>query len=188
MDSQPDVDYRQVFMLAPVGQCISRWRVIVQANARLESIFRYPPGQLNGTSFDALYPNSREGSRTGQRTPPPSLSANGVYACERIMQRLDGELFWCRLIGRSLTPAEPHAIGIWTFEDLSSRIPAPPDLAERERAIALMIAQGKTSKMIAGELNLSPRTVEMYRSRLLAKLAAGTSADLAGLLTGPGAR
>lgn len=41
------------------------------------------------------------------------------------MKRLDGaargELFWCHVSGRALNPAEPHAAGIWAFEDLSPK-------------------------------------------------------------------
>jgi DNA-binding CsgD family transcriptional regulator len=185
MDVQPQLDYRQAFMSAPAGLCVSRRRVIVQANARLESILRYPPGQLNNTSFDALYPTQREMMR-GTEGATAALNARGIYACERIMKRLDDELFWCRLIGRSLTPAEPLALCIWTFEDLSTRHPVSPDLSDREREIALLIAEGKTSKMVARHLNLSPRTVEMYRSRLMAKFSTTTSSGLAGKLMRPG--
>ncbi|AOB29407.1 hypothetical protein AKI39_00115 [Bordetella sp. H567] len=185
MDVQPQLDYRQVFTLAPAGLCISQWRVIAQANARLESIFRYPPGQLNDTDFDALYPTGRDVAR-GAEGAATALNARGIYACERIMKRLDGELFWCRLIGRSLTPAEPLASCIWTFEDLSAPHPVSPALSDREREIALLIAEGKTSKMVARHLNLSPRTVEMYRSRLMAKFSSNTSSGLAGRLMRPG--
>lgn len=178
METPPEVDYKQAFMLAPAGLCVSHWRVIRHANARLESIFRYPPGQLNGTSFDALYPaRGQPVHATGH--PTLSLSANGLYACERVMKRLDGELFWCRLVGRSLTPMDPQATSLWTFEDLSVRHPISPDLSDREREIALLIAEGQTSKMVARRLNLSPRTVEMYRSRLMAKFSATTYSALA---------
>ncbi|ARP79379.1 hypothetical protein CAL12_00110 [Bordetella genomosp. 8] len=184
MDVQPQLDYRQAFMQAPAGLCVARWRIIQQANSRLEAIFRYPPGTLNETSFDALYPARRDAVRAtdGART---AMNAHGIYACERIMKRLDGDLFWCRLIGRSLTPADPLALCIWTFEDLSTRHPVTPDLSDREREIALLIAEGKTSKMVARQLNLSPRTVEMYRSRLMAKFSATTFSGLAGKLMWP---
>lgn len=185
MDVQPQLDYKQVFMLAPAGLCVSRWRVIAHANARLEAIFRYPPGQLNDTSFDALYPSGRDVARASE-SAGSALNARGIYACERIMKRLDGELFWCRLIGRSLTAGDPLASCLWTFEDLSVPHPVSPSLTDREREIALLIAEGKTSKMVARHLNLSPRTVEMYRSRLMAKFSTTTSSALAGRLMRPG--
>jgi DNA-binding CsgD family transcriptional regulator len=60
-----------------------------------------------------------------------------------------------------------------------------PDLSDREREIALLIAGGKTSKMVARQLNLSPRTVEMYRSRLMQKFSAATSSALTSRLMRP---
>jgi PAS domain S-box-containing protein len=177
MGKQPEIDYRQAFMLAPIGMCVSQWRVIRQANVKLEIIFRYPAATLAGASFEALYPTHQEFERTGERLTPV-LTATGLYADERIMKRHDGELFWCRVTGRTLTPEEPHAAGIWTFEDLSAKRPVAKGLSAREREIATLIAEGKTSKLIARQLGLSPRTVEMYRARLMAKYAASTSAGL----------
>jgi two-component system, NarL family, invasion response regulator UvrY len=51
---------------------------------------------------------------------------------------------------------------------------APPSGAEllspRERQILLMVARGGTSAAIGQSLHLSPKTVDTYRSRLMAKL------------------
>jgi DNA-binding NarL/FixJ family response regulator len=51
---------------------------------------------------------------------------------------------------------------------------APPSGAEllspRERQILLMVARGASSNAIGEELHLSPKTVDTYRSRLMAKL------------------
>ncbi len=43
----------------------------------------------------------------------------------------------------------------------------------------LMIVQAKTIKGIAQKLNLDPKTVSTYRSRILTKLNLKTNADLA---------
>ncbi len=43
-------------------------------------------------------------------------------------------------------------------------------LSPRERQILVMVASGKSSAGIGGELHLSPKTVDTYRSRLMAKL------------------
>ncbi len=44
------------------------------------------------------------------------------------------------------------------------------DLSERERAVALLVAEGLSSKEAARRLNLSPKTVEHYRGRVMQKL------------------
>jgi len=43
-------------------------------------------------------------------------------------------------------------------------------LSPRERQILVMVARGKSSAAIGEELHLSPKTVDTYRSRLMAKL------------------
>jgi len=51
-------------------------------------------------------------------------------------------------------------------------------LTDRERQVLAGIAAGSTSKMIAQQLGLSPRTVEAYRENLMRKLAIRTVAGL----------
>jgi DNA-binding NarL/FixJ family response regulator len=52
------------------------------------------------------------------------------------------------------------------------------ELSEREHEVLRAIAQGKTTKEVATELNLSARTVETYRVRLKRKLNARNVAEL----------
>jgi RNA polymerase sigma factor (sigma-70 family) len=46
-------------------------------------------------------------------------------------------------------------------------------LSEREREVLQLVVEGKSSVEIAAILNLSPKTVESYRSRLMQKLEIG---------------
>ena len=89
-----------------------------------------------------------------------------------------GELFWCHVSGRSLDPRQPHAAGIWSFEDLSARRSIGVELTAREREIAALLIQGLTSKLIGKRLGISPRTVDVYRARLMKKYQARTTPDL----------
>jgi len=95
-----------------------------------------------------------------------------------VMKRMDGELFWCHVTGRALDPADPHAAGIWTFEDLSARRVLKVDFTPREREIAALLVDGLTSKGIGKRLAISPRTVDVYRARLMRKLGASTTPEL----------
>jgi two-component system, NarL family, invasion response regulator UvrY len=47
------------------------------------------------------------------------------------------------------------------------------ELSARERQILLLVVRGQTSAAIAGQLHLSPKTVDSYRSRLMSKLGVG---------------
>jgi DNA-binding CsgD family transcriptional regulator len=86
-----------------------------------------------------------------------------------------GELFWCHVSGRALNPKQPHAAGIWSFEDLSAQRQLKADLTPREREIAALLIDGLTSKQIGKRLAISPRTVDVYRGRLMKKYEASTT-------------
>lgn len=171
------VDYRTAFEQAPIGLALSRERQMVDVNREALAMFRAEPAQLVGRSFEVLYPTAEEYERTGARIIA-SLDASGRYADERVMKRMDGELFWCHVTGRALDPARPHAAGIWTFEDLSARRVLKVDLTPREREIAALLVEGLTSKGIGRRLAISPRTVDVYRARLMRKLGASTTPEL----------
>ncbi|TAF83864.1 MAG: PAS domain S-box protein [Curvibacter sp.] len=176
-----DIDYRQAFDLAPVGLALSRNRTMIDCNQQLCEMFGASKDQLVGQSFQVLYPSADEFERLGARMAP-LLNRNGTYADDRIMKRLDGrfkgETFWCHVSGRALNPRAPHEAGIWTFEDLSARRPVRAELTPREREVAAYLMQGQTSKQIGKTLEISHRTVEIYRARLMRKYKASTTADL----------
>ena len=172
-----DVDYRLAFELAPVGLCVSRNRAIVDCNEQLCEMFGWSRELLKGQSFLVLYPSAEEYERLGQRMVP-ILNAKGRYADDRIMKRASGEVFWCHVSGRALNRAVPHEAGIWTFEDLSALRPVKAELTPREREVAARLLEGLTSKEIGKTLEISHRTVEIYRARLMRKYRANTTADL----------
>ena len=173
-----EVDYRNAFEQAPVGLVISRDRLMLACNQQLLAMFRAQhDSQLVGRSFELLYPTHEEFERTGARIVA-SLDRRGYYADERIMKRLNGELFWCHVSGRALDPRQPHAAGIWSFEDLSARRKVTAELTAREREIAALLIEGLTSKRIGQKLGISPRTVDVYRARLMRKYGASTTAEL----------
>ena len=175
------MDYRTAFDLAPIGLVMSRQRLMIDCNALALAIFGARREQLVGQSFEVLYPTHDEYERTGQRIVA-SLDDSGWYADDRVMKRLggahSGELFWCHVSGRALDPRQPHAAGIWAFEDLSSRRMLKVDFTAREREIAALLIEGLTSKLIGRRLGISPRTVDVYRARLMRKMGAASTAEL----------
>jgi PAS domain S-box-containing protein len=184
---EPAVDYRSAFESAPVGLVLSRRRLMIDCNRELLATFRAERDQLIGHSFEILYPTPDEFRRTGQRISA-QLDAQGRYADERVMKRLrGGELFWCHVSGRALDPADPHAAGIWAFEDLSATRVLSLTLTPREREVAALLIEGLTSKLIGRRLAISPRTVDVYRARLMRKTGAATTTELVHrLLSGRG--
>jgi FixJ family two-component response regulator len=67
-------------------------------------------------------------------------------------------------------------------------------LTAREREVLELVARGRANKVIAQELHLSQRTVELHRSRVMEKMGASSLAQLVRMLMdfqrrhgGPGA-
>ncbi len=175
------LDYRTAFDQAPIGLVISENRLIKDCNRQVLAMFGAEREQLIDQSFELLYPTSAEFQRTGERIVA-ALDAQGYYADERVMKRLAGpragELFWCHVSGRALDPSQPHASGIWSFEDLSAHRQLKADLTAREREIAALLIEGLTSKLIGKRLGVSPRTIDVYRARLMKKYGAASTPDL----------
>ena len=175
------LDYRTAFDLAPIGLVLSRQRQIVDCNRQALAMFGADREQLVGQSLALLYPSADEFERTGARIVA-SLDAQGWYADDWVMKRLDGvargELFWCHVSGRALDPQQAHAAGIWAFEDLSSKRKLKVEFTAREREIAALLIDGLTSKQIGKRLGISPRTVDVYRARLMRKMGAATTPEL----------
>jgi two-component system response regulator FixJ len=67
-------------------------------------------------------------------------------------------------------PAEPRS----EEAEAAARIAGLP---KREREVLQLLTQGKANKAIAIDLNLSPRTVEVHRARLMARMGAHSLAE-----------
>lgn len=170
-------DLSLAFDLAPVGLCVSRNRVIQRCNRAFGEMFGYPAEALAGQSMAVLYPSMEEFVHIGQRGLPV-MRDKGLYYDERIMKRANGEVFWCHVVGRPMYQDDPFACAVWMFEDISERRPVTAPLTGRERQIVQLLAQGQSSKQIARELGISPRTVDAHRARLMRKLRVSTPGEM----------
>lgn len=56
-------------------------------------------------------------------------------------------------------------------------------LSQREREVLHGLVQGQANKVIAFELDISPRTVEVYRANVMTKMGAGSLSELVRMVT-----
>ena len=172
-----------IFEYAPVGLMVTRERVIERCNLAMAAMFGYSAQQLAGQTTEMLYPSHEEFEYIGERGVA-SMQQTGSYRDQRIMRHADGRMFWCAVSGRSFTPESPYASVIWVFEDISDSRPVSAGLTAREREIAARLITGLTSKEIAKDLNVSHRTVEAHRMRLMRKLDVGSTGELIARILG----
>lgn len=76
-----------------------------------------------------------------------------------------------------LSPAASEALARAVSGEAVEAI--PEDLSEREFQVMKMIANGRKLSEIAAALSLSPKTVSVYRARVLSKLGLANNVELA---------
>jgi two-component system response regulator FixJ len=111
---------------------------------------------------------------TGFGEVATAVKAMKAGAADFLEKPLDGDELLTilnRLLSQSQVAAEKEAAKEQAQERLSR-------LTDRERDVFNGLVVGKTNKGIALDLNISPRTVEIHRAHLMAKLEAGTLSDL----------
>lgn len=95
-----------------------------------------------------------------------NISIDELVIC--IKGALSGDIVFCSETKQIISRPSQH--------DLPT-----PRLTKREKQILQMVAQGKTSNVIAEELFLSPLTVDTHRKNLLQKFQAKNSTELINL-------
>ncbi|MCB1470174.1 MAG: PAS and helix-turn-helix domain-containing protein [Rhizobiaceae bacterium] len=175
--AQYDIDYRAAFEDAPIGQIIQRNRRIVACNHAFAKIFGGTIEDFVGTSSERLYPTQTDFAGTGERIGR-LLDENLTILDDRVMRRLNGELFWVRVRGYTYTPRNPHEHTLWIFSDLTHVRQQASSLTPRERDVAALLIDGLTGKEVARALDISPRTVDIYKTRLLRKYDVASTPEL----------
>lgn len=175
------IDYQAAFANSPVGLAIAVHRVIFDCNRIFAETFRGKRRTFIGRTFQLVYPTQEDFETTGSRVAP-LLGRSGIYADDRLMRRLDGQLFWCHVSGYAFDRRSPFARTVWSFTDVSHQRSVLSDtkasLTQRERDVCALLVDGKTSKEIALALGISHRTVEVHRASLLRKYAVSSSPAL----------
>jgi len=164
------------FAESPAAQVICRQRRIVECNHAFAHLFGYRREHLVGESTRILYPSLTDYQKIGQRFLT-LLQHSCYYEDERFMQHQSHEIFWARSRGVTLTPDDPLALVVWNFERIADTAKTV-HLTQREREISGYVVNGLSCKEIAQRLNISHRTVELHRSRILRKLNVKNTAEM----------
>jgi two-component system response regulator FixJ len=105
---------------------------------------------------------------TGHGDIPLAVEAMREGAADFLEKPYDEEAL-LKSISRSLEAARSGAAAENTKADIVQRISS---LSGRESEVMAGLVAGKSNKVIAIELNISPRTVEIYRANVMSKMDA----------------
>lgn len=111
---------------------------------------------------------------TGHGDVPLAVRAMKAGALDFIEKPFDGELI-LESVKRAMAQSSENRSQIVLAQAAQARIAA---LTARERQVLEHLVAGRANKIIAYELDISPRTVEIHRAHLMEKMQAKSLSEL----------
>ncbi len=111
---------------------------------------------------------------TGHGDVPLAIEAMKAGAKDFLEKPFDDE----RLLGIVRKALDEVGASRGEEEELTAVRERIARLSHRERQVLRRLVEGQLNKTIAWELGISPRTVEVYRAKLMSKMGAPAFADL----------
>ena len=111
---------------------------------------------------------------TGHGDVPLAVRAMKAGAVDFLEKPFDEEALIFS-VKRAANQASSASNRVAALQDAQTRL---ADLTKREREVLDLVVAGRANKVIAHELGISPRTVELHRARVMDKMNARTVADL----------
>jgi two-component system, LuxR family, response regulator FixJ len=111
---------------------------------------------------------------TGHGDVPLAVEAMKVGAVDFLEKPFDDELL-LGSVRTALNRSQENAARGAEREELQARLSS---LTNRERQVLEGLVAGKPNKIIAFDLAISPRTVEIYRANVMTKMAAASLSEL----------
>ena len=111
---------------ASIGICFVRERQIVRCNRRMEEMYGFAPGELNGKPTSVTY--AAEADFVATQNAYSEMSRGQVHTQVLQAKRRDGTVFWERSTGRAVDPADPARGSVWLLEDITEQKRAEEEL------------------------------------------------------------
>jgi diguanylate cyclase (GGDEF)-like protein/PAS domain S-box-containing protein len=128
---------------ASIGICFVRERTIVRCNRRMEEMYGFGHGELNGRPTSITYASEDDRARAEQGSP--EMARGQPYTHVMQARRRDGTVFWERSTGRAVDPADPARGSVWLLEDITEQ-----KRAEEELQRVLVEQQALTNNVLVG--------------------------------------
>jgi two-component system response regulator FixJ len=111
---------------------------------------------------------------TGHGDVPLAVRAMKLGATDFIEKPFDADVL-VSVVHNALDPGPSRSGTAAPDDELTSRVES---LSQRETQVLQGLISGQTNKEIARAFDLSPRTVEVYRAKVMTKMQAGSISEL----------
>ncbi len=136
-------EQRAIFDAASSGIVLMTDRVILRCNRKLEEIFGYAHGELDGELLRLWYPDESAYIAQGSEVCKDILK--GVFErSEQQLIRKNGSLFWARLFGRAVDTRDATRGVVLSVEDITAERNAA-EILLKAKDIAEAAARSKTN-------------------------------------------
>ncbi len=130
---------------ASIGIIFVRDRHIVRCNRRMEEMYGYGPGELNGKPTSITYAEARD--HAAAEKSYAEMARGQSYSHVMPAKRRDGTVFWERSTGRAVDPSDPARGSVWLLEDITEQKRAEEELQRvlsEQQALANNVVVGIT--------------------------------------------
>ena len=103
---------------AMVGIAFIKDRLLLRVNQKFEEIFAYSKDEIIGNSTRYLCPDNETFVQLGMQAYG-KLENGDTFEGVMQLSRKNGELFWCALSSKAISPERPQEGTIWLFEDVT---------------------------------------------------------------------
>ncbi|WP_286240735.1 response regulator transcription factor [Neptuniibacter halophilus] len=111
---------------------------------------------------------------SGHGDIPMAVSAMKQGAMDFLEKPFDGDVL-LRLVNRALSKASQVRDEQGAQQEI---LDCYANLSRREKEVMALVVAGNANRQIAEELDISPKTVEVHRSRVMSKMRAGSLPEL----------
>jgi len=139
-------------------------------------------GELSGVALhiaERVFDRAASGEVLVSSTVKDLVAGSGIEFEEMESRLLTGSASGWRL-HRVVSGSRPAAIAT----DVTEAARPPAALSPREREVAILVAQGRSNRQIAGDLSISPATVERHVANILGKLGFNSRTQIAAWAVG----
>ncbi|MCE1190403.1 MAG: PAS domain S-box protein [Ignavibacteria bacterium] len=113
-----------------LGIGLVRERKFEWVNKRMAELLLLPLHELNGASTRILYPSDQIYAEMENCVYNNTSQSNSDQIIQ--ISKSNGNKFWCRFIGKTIDPRNPHAGSIWMLEDVTEKKLAEDMIKESE--------------------------------------------------------